>query len=284
MLTTLRRLFVSEPEESEGGDGKITLADVLQRNWFELFYQPKIDLRTRRLVGAEGLVRARHPRRGVLSPAVFLPGAGEADMLALTERVIITAFRDWETCAEYGVSIKLSVNVPVSALVNLPIAQMLREERPAAANWPGLILEVTEDEIIKDLQIANDVADQLRAFNCSLALDDFGAGYSSLARLRQLPFSELKIDRSYVTNCHTDRLNAGLCETIIELAKRFGLKSVAEGIETTYESHKLQGIGCDIGQGYLFAKPMPKGQLIGMMSRRLVEKPAAAAAPQPRRA
>ena len=110
----------------------------------------------------------------------------------------------------------------------------------------------------------------MRALNCTLALDDFGAGYSSLARLRQLPFSELKIDRSYVTNCHSDRVNAGLCETIVELGQRFGLKTVAEGIETTHESHKLQGIGCDIGQGYLFAKPMSKAQLIGIMRRRLM--------------
>ncbi len=138
---------------------------------------------------------------------------------------------------------------------------MLREERPAAPTWPGLILEVTEDEAVNDLKIANDVADELRALNCTLALDDFGAGYSSLARLRQLPFSELKIDRSYVTDCHLDRVNAGLCETIVELAKRFELKTVAEGIETVHESHKLQGIGCDIGQGYLFAKPMAKATL-----------------------
>src|SRR5262249_38371580 len=103
----------------------------------------------------------------------------------------------------------------------------------------------------------------------------FGAGYSSLARLRQLPFSELKIDRSYVTNCHIDRVNAGLCETIVELGQRFGLKIVAEGIETTHESHKLQGIGCQIGQGYLFAKPMSKGQLIGAVRRRLQGKSAA---------
>ena len=154
-------------------------------------------------------------------------------------------------------------------LMKLPIATILREERPRAANWPGLIMEVTEDEIIHDLKIANDVAAALREFNCTLALDDFGAGYSSLARLRQLPFSELKIDRSYVTNCHTDRVNAGLCETIVELGKRFGLQTVAEGIETTHESHKLQAIGCQIGQGYLFAKPMPKGQLFGIMRSRM---------------
>ena len=275
MFKALRELFSSDKGKTDAGDGEVTLADVLGRGWFELFYQPKIDLKTMRLVGAEGLVRARHPTRGVISPGVFLPGASEDEILALTERVIISALKDWETCAANGMSVKLSVNVPVSALVKLPIPTMLREQRPHSENWPGLIMEVTEDEIIHDLKIANDVADALRAYNCSLALDDFGAGYSSLARLRQLPFSELKIDRSYVTNCHTDRINAGLCETIVELGKRFGLKTVAEGVETTHESHKLQGIGCDIGQGYLFAKPMAKRQLIGIMRRRLMNKSAA---------
>ena len=275
MLNALRNLFSSNKGKPDTGDGKVTLADVLDNDWFELFYQPKIDLKTMRLVGAEALVRARHPTRGLLPPAVFLPGAAEADMLALTERVIITALRDWEHCAHNGVSMKLAVNVPVSALVKLPIADILREERPKSPNWPGLIMEVTEDEIIHDLKIANDVADALRAYNCTLALDDFGAGYSSLARLKQLPFSELKIDRSYVTNCHIDRVNAGLCETIVELAKRFGLKTIAEGVETTHESHKLQAVGCNVGQGYLFAKPMSKAQLIGIMRRRLMGQPAA---------
>src|SRR6202043_463214 len=157
-----------------------------------------------------------------------------------------------------------------SALIKLPIPAILREHRPRASNWPGLIMEVTEDEILPDLKVANEVAGSLREFNCTLALDDFGAGYSSLTRLRQLPFSELKIDRSYVTDCHLDKVNAGLCETIVELAKRFDLKTVAEGIETPHESHKLQGIGCDIGQGYLFAKPMPKANFVAALGRRLV--------------
>jgi len=257
MLGGLRKLFTGR-SQADAGTEKITLAQVLANGWCELWYQPKIELKTMRLVGAEALVRARHPQRGVLSPFAFLPGAAE---IRQTQ----------DACAE----IKLSVNVPVTALVKLPIATILREERPRAANWPGLIMEVTEDEIIHDLEIANEVAGALRAFNCTLALDDFGAGYSSLARLRQLPFSELKIDRSYVMNCHTDKVSAGLCEVIVQLGQRFGLKTVAEGIEMTHECHKLQAAGCDIGQGYLFAKPMPKNQLIGMMSRRLVERPAA---------
>jgi EAL domain-containing protein (putative c-di-GMP-specific phosphodiesterase class I) len=281
MLKALRRLFVADEPAPEPDDGKITLADVLSRGWFELFYQPKIELRTMRLAGAEALVRARHPQRGVLPPGLFLPGASEADMLALTERVILTALRDWEICAAHGMSMKFAVNVPVSAFVKLPIAEMVTSERPKADNWPGLILEVTEDEIIHDLKLANEVAERLRESHCTLALDDFGAGYSSIARLRQLPFSELKIDRAYVMNCNTDRMNAGLCEVFVELAKRFGLKTVAEGIETIHESHKLQAIGCDVGQGYLYAKPMSKGQLIGLMRTRLVG-PSAAPAPKKR--
>lgn len=275
MLPSLQKLFAPKPVAPQWPTGKVTLADVLRLDWFDLWYQPKIDLRGRYLAGAEALVRARRPDGSMISPGAFLPGAAEADMLALTERVILTALRDFEDCAAQGVSLKLSVNVPASAFVKLPIAKMLREERPAAETWPGLILEVTEDEVMHDLAIAQEVADELRALNCSLALDDFGAGYSSLARLRQLPFSELKIDRSYVTNCHADKVNGGLCETIVELAKRFGLKTVAEGIESTHEAHRLQGIGCDIGQGYLFAKPMAKDHFVAMLGRRMVgAKPA----------
>lgn len=274
MLQKLQKLFAPKDAEPEPINGKVTLGDVLRRDWFELWYQPKVDLKAKRLVGAEALVRARRPDGSMISPGAFLPGAAEADMLALTERVILTALRDFEDCAAQGATVKLSVNVPANAFVKLPIARILRDERPAAASWPGLILEVTEDEVMHDLKIAQEVADELRALNCSLALDDFGAGYSSLARLRQLPFSELKIDRSYVTNCHMDKVNAGLCETIVELAKRFGLKTVAEGIETPHESHKLQGIGCDIGQGFLFAKPMPKATFVDLLGRRMVGAPA----------
>src|SRR5580704_2918339 len=277
MLQVLRKLFEAETAAPEADDGRITLGDVLKRDWFELWYQPKVDLRTKRLVGAEGLVRARRPDGSLLSPGAFLPGAKEDDMLALTERVILSALRDFEDCAALGASVKLSVNVPVSAFVKLPIAQILREARPTAPTWPGLILEVTEDEALNDLKIANDVADQLRGLNCTLALDDFGAGYSSLARLRQLPFSELKIDMSYVSNCHLDRVNAGLCETIVALAKRFGLMTVAEGIERVQESQKMQAIGCDTGQGYLFARPMPKAAFLAALGRRMVGGPRRAA-------
>lgn len=275
MFERLRTLVTGKLAGPESGsaDGKITLREVLLRSWEELWYQPKIDLRSKRLVGAEGLIRARRPDGTIIQPAHFLAGAGEEEVLALTERIILAALRDFEHCAALGASVKLSVNVPVCALVKLPIAEILREERPKSPTWPGLILEVTEDEGLSDLEIANDVADELRALDCTLALDDFGAGFSSLARLRQLPFAELKIDRSYVTNCDVDRVNAGLCKTIVALGKRFGLKTVAEGIETMQASQTLQDIGCDFGQGYLFARPMPKADFLGALRARMVGGP-----------
>ncbi len=117
----------------------------------------------------------------------------------------------------------------VSAFVKLPIAQMLREERPSAPTWPGLILEVTEDEALKDLQDRQRRRRQLRELGCALALDDFGAGYSSLARLRQLPFSELKIDRSYVSHCDSDPSMPACARPSSRLGKRFGLQDGGRG-------------------------------------------------------
>ena len=128
MLNALRQMLAPKEEVPAvpTADGKVTLADVLANGWMELWYQPKIELRTNRLYGAEALVRARHPQRGVLPPGVFLPGASEADMLSLTEAVIVTALHDWRDFAANGMSLKLAVNTPVSALVNLPITDMVR--------------------------------------------------------------------------------------------------------------------------------------------------------------
>jgi EAL domain-containing protein (putative c-di-GMP-specific phosphodiesterase class I) len=274
MLCTMKRLL-SNNERDINDEPGVTLNRALKHGWLELWYQPKYCLQNTRLIGAEGLIRARHPEIGVVGPGAFLPGATEDDMLAMTEFVISTALRDWVDCSAVGAgNVKLSVNVPASAFLKLQIAKMIREQRPRAADWPGIILEVTEDEVIRDLQVANDVAFELRTHNCELAIDDFGAGYSSLARLRELPFAELKIDRAYVMACDADKMNARILESIIELAHRFELTAVAEGIETPHESHKLQGLGCDVGQGFWFAKPLAKDDFLTKIGRTGAKPPA----------
>ena len=251
---------------------KESLDELMLNKQLELWYQPKIDLKHRSLVGVEGLVRGNHPERGIIPPNAFLPGASEETMLKLTETVILTALADWSRFSEQGFSLKIALNVPVSALVKLPISAIVRDNRPKSERWPGLILEVTEDQIVRDIPLAHEIATQLKIYDIVLAIDDFGTGYSHLARLRELPFAELKLDRNLVANCGDDATSAALCQTSIDLAHRFGSIAVAEGIEKTSELETLIKMRCDLGQGFLFAPPMPIKRFVALLKQRAQPK------------
>ena len=250
----------------------VNLDEALANDWLELWYQPKIDLRTRLFAGAEGLIRCRHPVHGVLTPASFLPEASEKGLLALTEYVVLAALRDWEVIAALGVYPHIAVNTSLGALASLHLPTLIREHRPKDEKWPGLILEVTENDVAKDIALAHEIATQLRIYGITFAIDDFGEGYSSFARLRELPFGELKLDRSFVNNCAHDAQNAGICQAIIELAHQFGAVAVAEGIENAADLKAIQTMGCDIGQGFFFARAMPKSQFIPLLRDRALRK------------
>ncbi len=243
-----------------------TLDEALDRGWLELWYQPKHDLRTNVMIGAEGLIRARHPERGVVGPVMFLPDANDEALARLTEFVLLTSLRDWDAFHGVGWPLQLCVNVPSNALLSVPIAQLVRQNRPKSEAFPGLVLEITEDQALRSIPLAQEIAAQLRIYDCELSLDDFGQGHSSLARLRDLPFASLKIDRSFVMGCADDPVKLDLCRTIMEMAHRFGCTVVAEGIETQVDLEALRKLGCEQGQGYLLGRPMPKDELI----RRLV--------------
>ncbi|MGH6726412.1 MAG: EAL domain-containing protein [Pseudolabrys sp.] len=270
MIVGLRNLFSPGPAPFADPQAPIPLGQVLARDWFELWYQPKIELKTLHMIGVEGRVCARHPQRGAVPAELFLPGASEADLLALAERAILTALHDWELFAAYGVAMKFAVGIPACALRRLPIAKILRKSRPRAANWPGMILEVSEQETVDDLALATDAAAALRELKCTLALAKVGADIDALAQLPQLPYGEIKIQRDYVAGCDVNASNRRRCESIVEFARRCGVATVADGIESARESHRLQAIGCRAGQGELFGNPMPKGRLIGLMRSRMV--------------
>jgi EAL domain-containing protein (putative c-di-GMP-specific phosphodiesterase class I)/FixJ family two-component response regulator len=246
---------------------KVALSEALEQGWLELWYQPKLNIRRNRVAGAEGLVRIRHPLHGLILPGAFLPEADEASILALTEFVITRALSDWHRLSRSEHEMRLAVNAPVSALSRLAIAELIREHAPPTPRWPGLIIEVTENEVVQDIPLAQEIATQLSLYNISLALDDFGAGYSSFARLRALPFHELKLDRSFVKNCATDRTNEGISQTIIDLAHRFGSLAVAEGVENGSDLLSLYQMGCDIAQGFHLAPPMTLEQLVWTLNR-----------------
>jgi EAL domain-containing protein (putative c-di-GMP-specific phosphodiesterase class I)/CheY-like chemotaxis protein len=255
-------------------DPTVTLAEALRQNWVEFWYQPKIDLRSRRLLGVEALARIRRPDGVILTPAQFLPQADDAAMMALTESAMTTAARDGAALSEAGFHLQIAVNVPASTLLKLPIPAIVREYGSQSCPRQDFILEVTEDQIIDDLSYAFEVAIQLKIHGIKLSLDDIGHGYSSLARLKALPFAELKIDRSFVADCDRDRANFALCKTVVELAHRFECAAVGEGIERPAEWETLQNLGCDQGQGYLIARAMPKDQLIALLRER-AERPLA---------
>lgn len=255
------------------GRPRIEIADALRNNWFEIWYQPKIDLKRKCLAGAEALARIRHPAFGVLLPGTFLPSASEESTLQLAEHALLSTLRTWSTFDAAGFNLHLAINVPVSVLLKLPISQIVRENRPKAEHWPGIILEVSEDQIVRDVKQAHDIAAQLRVSGITISIDDFGAGYSSFSGLRDLSFAEIKVDSSFVKNCATDATNAAICQTAIDLAHRFGSAVVAEGIETAVDLQALVVMGCDFGQGALIAPPMPQERFLSLLRQRL-NKPA----------
>jgi EAL domain-containing protein (putative c-di-GMP-specific phosphodiesterase class I) len=248
---------------------RIAIGEALRNNWFEIWYQPKIDLKRKCLAGAEALARIRHPELGVLPPGSFVPDVDEDSIARLAEHALLATLQNWTTFDEAGFNLHLAINVPVSVLHKLPIATLVQENRPKSERWPGLIVEVTEDQIVRDIALANEIAAQLRVSGITIAIDDFGAGYSSFSSLRDLPFAELKVDRSFVHECATDATNAAICQTAIDLAHRFGSAAVAEGVENAIDLQALIVMGCDFGQGVLIAPPMPMERFLDLLRQRM---------------
>jgi EAL domain-containing protein (putative c-di-GMP-specific phosphodiesterase class I) len=234
----------------------------------ELWYQPKIDLRQKCLAGAEALVRISHPRHGLLAPESLLD-VGDDSFARLTEHALLTVLSDWEKFDQAGFNLRLAINLPFDHLLRLPIEAIVGEHRPSAAHWPGLIVEVSEDEIVRDIKCVQDIALALHQSSIAVAIDNFGAGYSSFSTLGELPFAELKLNREFVQNCAADSTNAAICQTVIELAHRFGSAAVAQGIETMADLQALQVMGCDFGQGVLLAPAMPRDRFIEMLQQRM---------------
>jgi EAL domain-containing protein (putative c-di-GMP-specific phosphodiesterase class I) len=247
---------------------RVDLDEALRNGWIEFWYQPKIDLRKKQLAGAEAFARARHPQFGILLPGAFMPGATEAQLITLSEQALANALRAGLNFAKLGVSVRLAVNIPVNALVKLPVADIVQNYRPQYDKWPGLIIDVTEEQIVTDLSLAANITRELSHLNVKLAIDDFGRGYSSLVRLKELPFAELKLDRTFVTDCGTDKVNAPLCKTVIDLAHNFGSIAVAIGIEKASDAVALVSMGCDYGQGFLLGQPMPEERFISLLRQR----------------
>ena len=259
---------------AQPGAARVGLDEALKNNWVEFWYQPKVDMRRKQLAGAEVFARVLHPQHGILLPGSFMPGADDASLLKLAEMALVDALNAGANFAKLGVPLRMAINISIGALAKLPVAEIVRAHRPEADNWPGLIIDLTEEQVVKEISLACELAKQLEPSNVRLAIDDFGRAYSSLTRVRELPFAEMKLDRSFVTDCGTDKVNAPICKTVIDLAHSFGSLAVGIGIEKASELTALVSMGCDLGQGFLLGQPMPGERFITLLKQRATVRPA----------
>jgi EAL domain-containing protein (putative c-di-GMP-specific phosphodiesterase class I) len=177
---------------------------------------------------------------------------------------------DWSIFAEHRMTNQVAINVPASVLQRPSFVANVRDHLPKHPKFPGLIVEITEDEAISDPVLAHEIAVQLKLYDVHVSIDDFGAGYSSLARLSELPFSEIKLDRSFVHGCADDKEKREMCQSVMDLAKRFEIVAVAEGVETHEDLRVIVEIGYPVAQGFLFAKPMPCAEFVELMTARAI--------------
>jgi EAL domain-containing protein (putative c-di-GMP-specific phosphodiesterase class I)/FixJ family two-component response regulator len=251
-----------EHRNAREGHPRLRLEEALRKNWLELWYQPKIDLKSFTVCGAEALIRGRHPEHGTIEPGELLPPAGDPLYKPLSFFVLRQTMTDWAVFADKGFPLKLSINVPASILNTPGFVDLARRLIPRDPGFPGVIIEVTEDEFIRNPEWMREVATQLKLYNAWISIDDFGTAYASLSRLTDLPFVELKLDRSFVSNCANDKLKYALCQTVVDLAHRFGASLCAEGVETAEDLRCLTKLGFDSAQGYFLAKPMLRDRFV----------------------
>lgn len=232
-------------------------------------YQPQIELTSGRVVGVEALVRLVHPERGLIFPDQFIATAEARGLISpLTDVVLAHALRDVASVVRLG-GATVSINVSARSLVDLSLPDRLAEVALRhGIELSRVIAEITESALIEEHAKALDVLARLRLRRAGISVDDFGTGYASMAQLRRIPCTELKIDRSFVNDMLFDDDAMSVVQETIELAHRLKLKVVAEGIETEPQAVALAGIGCDIGQGYLYSRPIGKAELVRWLEHR----------------
>ena len=253
---TLRERVATLLPEEPAPSPAIHVPEALYAGWLELWYQPKIDARTLVRSGAEALIRMRHPTWGVVPPAYFIPEDDDPHFLRLSEFVIDRATEDWRHLLEQQSPTDISINLPVSFLKNRQAVRDLCQRLPTHPAFGGLLIEIKSAEVIHNLDLLIDVTKELRFRNIAISIDDLGADWPALMQLDTFPFVEVKVDRQFVTGCANDRLKRTVCRRIIELAKGYGARVVAEGVETRADFVAANELGFDLVQGFLFGKPM----------------------------
>jgi EAL domain-containing protein (putative c-di-GMP-specific phosphodiesterase class I) len=246
------RRLGAPPAPSSG----VSLKDALSKHTVKFLYQPKLSLKTGHMVGAEAVARIVHPQLGLLTPDHFLKGADEEALLNLSRAALVDAIRASVHFHEKGIALPVAINISADNLLALPISDLATMHRPERGDWAGVILEVPERQVINKIEALKTRVPKLQEFGVSIAIDNFGRGSTCWNVLNQIPFCEIKIDRSLVGGCATNSANAKVCKTLIQVAHNFGCQAVAVGISADADFQTLRQLDCDCGQGFLIGKPM----------------------------
>lgn len=246
------------------------LRRAIRENEFELFFQPQVSLEDRAVVGAEALIRWRHPERGLLAPAAFLPVLEASEFAATVGHwTIATAAAYLARLRAAGLPIvQMGVNLFAAQLRNADLASVVVNALASHALPPGAIeLEITENIMLEEDEEAVAPLRALRDFGVAIAFDDYGTGFASLSLLKRFPLTRLKIDRSFVRELASDRDDAAIVKAVLRLGESLGLGVIAEGIETPEQERLLAELGCREGQGYLYGRPMPAADFETLLGR-----------------
>ncbi|HEX9096059.1 MAG TPA: EAL domain-containing protein [Candidatus Dormibacteraeota bacterium] len=257
----VRRYPLDEgPDETQAAN---RLRRAIQQRELVLHYQPKFDLRTRRVVGVEALVRWSPPGMELVFPDAFIGVAERAGIMKpLTFAVLALALRQYREWYERGLRLPMAINLTASLLEDDDfLDQLVAALEVGSVSSSGISLELTESVVMAKPDRTQHILRRLSAVGFQLAIDDFGTGYSSLAYLGRLPVDEIKIDRSFVMKMSTSDGDRTIVQASIDLAHKFGKRVVAEGVEDTTTLHLLEEMGCDQAQGYLISRPLPAEHL-----------------------
>jgi EAL domain-containing protein (putative c-di-GMP-specific phosphodiesterase class I) len=256
-------LVTAEPRTARVVFSDAEISEALAAGQFEPFFQPKVDLATASVTGAEALAYWRHPEHGIVSPYAFVPAleaSGRIDELTwIMLEKSAAACRGWR---RGGLDMTVSVNLSLSSLASVGLAERITELVRAQRLEPGqMILEVTETIAMTHLARALENLARLRIKGFGLSIDDYGTGYSSMQHLLHIPFTELKIDQSFVASAVEKDSCRVFLESSLDIARKLGLKAVAEGVETRAVWNLLGKLSCDVAQGYFIARPMAAAQI-----------------------
>ena len=244
---------------------------AIERNEFELYYQPIISLDNASLVGFEALVRWNHPQRGLVPPNEFIPISENTGLIIpMTVQILNSACRQvakWQRESETKKPLSIAVNLSGKHFGHPALVEQIKTVISETGIDPGMLkLELTESAVMENAETAILMLRQIKETGVQISIDDFGTGYSSLSYLHRFPIDLLKVDRSFVSAMEENTENGEIVRTVIALAKALNLKVVAEGIESIHQYHQLRVLGCEYGQGYLFSKPLPVADIERLLS------------------